>query len=81
MPFLTEVMYQTWAEQKRRGGPGTQYPSFAIFPKSMTRSSMPRLSADMEALLRLVSLGSAARNSVRIKVRQPLAEIVYPAGQ
>jgi len=27
-------------------------------------------------LLRLVSLGSAARNSVRIKVRQPLAEIV-----
>jgi isoleucyl-tRNA synthetase len=34
------------------------------------------LSADMEALLRLVSLGSAARNSVRIKVRQPLAEII-----
>jgi isoleucyl-tRNA synthetase len=30
----------------------------------------------MEALLRLVSLGSAARNSVRIKVRQPLAEII-----
>jgi isoleucyl-tRNA synthetase len=30
----------------------------------------------MEALLRLVSLGSAARNSVRIKVRQPLGEII-----
>ena len=38
------------------------------------------LSADMDALLRLVSLGSAARNSVKIKVRQPLAEMkVQPA--
>ena len=34
----------------------------------------------MDALLRLVSLGSAARNSVKIKVRQPLAELkVQPA--
>ena len=30
----------------------------------------------MEALLRLVSLGSAARNSVKIKVRQPLSEML-----
>jgi isoleucyl-tRNA synthetase len=38
------------------------------------------LSADMDALLRLVSLGSAARNTVKIKVRQPLAELtVQPA--
>jgi isoleucyl-tRNA synthetase len=29
----------------------------------------------MDALLRLVSLGSAARNTVKIKVRQPLAEL------
>jgi isoleucyl-tRNA synthetase len=29
----------------------------------------------MDALLRLVSLGSAARNSVKIKVRQPLAQM------
>ena len=34
----------------------------------------------MESLLRLVSLGSAARNAVKIKVRQPLAELkVQPA--
>ena len=39
-----------------------------------------QLSQDMEALLRLVSSGSAARNSVKIKVRQPLAELkVQPA--
>jgi len=36
----------------------------------------------MDALLRLVSLGSAARNSVKIKVRQPLAELkVQPASE
>jgi isoleucyl-tRNA synthetase len=34
----------------------------------------------MEALLRLVSLGSAARNSVKIKVRQPLAEMRVQPG-
>jgi isoleucyl-tRNA synthetase len=35
----------------------------------------------MNALLRVVSLGSAARNAVKIKVRQPLAELkVQPAG-
>jgi len=34
------------------------------------------LSRDMDALLRLVTLGSAARNLVKIKVRQPLAELV-----
>src|SRR5437588_908953 len=38
------------------------------------------LSADMDALLRLVSLGSAARNSVKIKVRQPLAELRVQPG-
>ena len=42
----------------------------------MSRSLTLELSADMEALLRLVSLGSSLRNSVRIKVRQPLAEII-----
>jgi isoleucyl-tRNA synthetase len=36
----------------------------------------------MAALLRLVSLGSAARNAVKIKVRQPLAELkVQPADE
>src|SRR5205823_463415 len=33
------------------------------------------LSGDMAALLRLVTLASAARNAVKTKVRQPLAEL------
>ena len=39
-----------------------------------------QLSADVDALLRLVTLGSAARNSVKIKVRQPLAELRIQTG-
>src|SRR5437868_13539979 len=36
----------------------------------------------MNWLLDLVTLGSAARNTVKIKVRQPLAEmVVQPAGE
>lgn len=38
------------------------------------------LSAEMDALLRLVSLGGSARNAVKIKVRQPLAEIRIQPG-
>ena len=40
----------------------------------------PALSEEMEALLRLVSLGLSARNNSKIKVRQPLAEIVIAPG-
>jgi isoleucyl-tRNA synthetase len=38
-----------------------------------------KLSDEMDALLRLVSLGGSARNAVKIKVRQPLAEIKIQA--
>ena len=38
------------------------------------------LSAEMDALLGLVTLGSAARNQVKIKVRQPLAEVTIQPG-
>lgn len=41
-----------------------------------------KLSNEMDALLRIVSLGSAARNTAKMKVRQPLAELkVQPADE
>ena len=52
----------------------------AIIPKADEALIDEQLSADMEALLRLVSLGSAARNTVKIKVRQPLAEMKVQPG-
>src|SRR5439155_22519764 len=76
MPFLTEVMYQN-LEQSRSAEAGRQLSiHHCNFPEVDDALIDAELSADMEALLRLVPLGSAARHSVRIKVRQPLAEIV-----
>jgi isoleucyl-tRNA synthetase len=89
MPFLSETMYQNLRAPSV--GDGSSNPSLTLralresvhlcdFPqvdKSLIDSD---LSAEMDALLRLVSLGSAARNSVKIKVRQPLAELKVQPG-
>ena len=44
------------------------------FPTADAALVDKKLSADMDALLSLVSLGGAARNVAKAKVRQPLAE-------
>jgi isoleucyl-tRNA synthetase len=76
----------------RKGGVAGKTPplrSGLVCPESVHLCDYPEvdetlidadLSADMDALLRLASLGLAARNTVKIKVRQPLAEMkVQPA--
>jgi isoleucyl-tRNA synthetase len=70
MPFLAETMYQNL---KAIGEPESVH--LCAYPEVEAALIDEQLSADMNALLRLVSLGSAARNSVKIKVRQPLAEM------
>jgi isoleucyl-tRNA synthetase len=80
IPFMSDVMYQNLerSEEEHTGHPVSVH--LRDFPKIDELLIDAELSADMEALLRLVSLGSAARNSVKIKVRQPLAEIkIQPA--
>jgi isoleucyl-tRNA synthetase len=56
-------------------GPADRSIHLSVFPQVDSALIDQELSNDMEALLRLVSLGSAARNTVKIKVRQPLAEM------
>jgi isoleucyl-tRNA synthetase len=85
MPFLTETMYQnldvTGADASGSATPDTDASGSPVsvhscdFPEADDTLIDQVLSAEMEALLRLVSLGSAARNSAKIKVRQPLAEM------
>ena len=78
MPFLTETMYQNLAagDDKLASIHLCDFPT--VDPSLIDKD----LSAEMDALLRLVSLGSAARNSVKIKVRQPLAKLwVRPANE
>jgi isoleucyl-tRNA synthetase len=75
MPFLSETLYQNL---KPARGASKDWPAsvhLCDFPTVDESLIDADLSADMDALLRLVSLGSAARNIARIKVRQPLAEM------
>jgi isoleucyl-tRNA synthetase len=76
MPFLAEVMYRSLAAN----GSAKRSIHLADFPAVDESLIDANLSADMDALLRLVSLGSAARNKVKIKVRQPLAEMRVQPG-
>ncbi len=76
IPFLSEVMHRNLTQGL--GEPASVH--WCEFPKADATLIDEKLSGDMQALLRLVSLGSAARNTVKIKVRQPLAEMrVQPA--
>ncbi|HVK12417.1 MAG TPA: class I tRNA ligase family protein [Gemmataceae bacterium] len=70
VPFLAETMYQNL---RTPADPESvhlcDYP--AVEPALVDEA----LSADMDALLELVTLGGAARNVAKIKFRQPLAEV------
>jgi isoleucyl-tRNA synthetase len=79
IPFLTEAMYQNLVV---RGAGGNVPPSIHLcdFPTADESLIDARLSEDTDALLRLVSMGRAARNVVKIKVRQPLAELTIQPG-
>jgi isoleucyl-tRNA synthetase len=79
MPFLAEAIYQNLvARPAVRGAPQSVH--LCDFPERDEKLLDADLSADVDALFRLVSLGSAARNSVKIKVRQPLAEMRVQPG-
>jgi isoleucyl-tRNA synthetase len=79
MPFLTESIHQNLIQSGGREPPEPSSFSESVhhraFPEADRNLVDEDLSADMEALLRLVSLGSAARNIAKIRVRQPLAEM------
>ena len=76
MPFLSEVMHRNLTQGL--GEPASVH--WCEFPKPDETLIDEKLSGDIRGALRLVSLGSAARNTVKIKVRQPLAEMrVQPA--
>src|SRR5690606_30205625 len=49
----------------------------ADWPVYDTQKIFETLNADMQLVMRLASLGHAARNQAAIKVRQPLARISY----
>jgi isoleucyl-tRNA synthetase len=77
MPFVTEQMYQNLVAQGRDG----MSVHLEDYPEADESLIDQQLSEEMDAVFDLRELGSAARNTVKLKVRQPLAELrVQPAG-
>ena len=72
-PFLAETM---WDQLKVYGRPsvGTDSVHLHPFPESNESLIDDELSVEMNALLRLVSLGLSVRKTADVKVRQPLSE-------
>jgi isoleucyl-tRNA synthetase len=73
IPFLTEAMHQNLASLPRKRGEESIH--LCDYPTADESLTDAQLSQDMDALLRLVSLGRAVRNVAKIKVRQALAEL------
>lgn len=75
MPFWTESMYQNLVRSVVPESPESihlcQYPQPA--PEMVDES----LSREMELVRQVVSLGHAARKEAKIKVRQPLARLLF----
>lgn len=77
MPFLTEAMYRNLVD-----GPDDQSVHLCDYPVADPALVDDKLSEEMDALLHVKAVGSAARNAVKMKVRQPLAEMkVLPADE
>jgi isoleucyl-tRNA synthetase len=74
VPFACEVIWKNLTD----GSAGSVH--VQDFPVSDAGRIDSALSEDMSALLRLISLGGAARNVVKVKTRQPLAELVVQPG-
>ncbi len=75
IPFITETIWQNL-----RTTSDVESIHLCDYPVPDPTLSDEQLSTDMDALLRLVSLGGSARNVAKQKVRQPLAELkVQPA--
>ncbi|HMP61170.1 MAG TPA: DUF5915 domain-containing protein, partial [Gemmatales bacterium] len=81
IPFLTETLHQNLVVAVATSGqPAAASIHHEPYPEPQPQLIDAELSADMEALLRLVSLTKALRNQVKIKVRQPLALLKVQPG-
>jgi isoleucyl-tRNA synthetase len=73
VPFVSEAMHQNLTQSIDSEAPESVH--LCDWPQS--DSFDEELNTDMAFVLRLVSLGHAARNQANIKLRQPLSEIAF----
>jgi isoleucyl-tRNA synthetase len=79
MPFIAEELYQNLVCSLNDSAPESVH--LIDWPEYDETLIDSHLNKDMELVLRLVSLGHAARNKAEIKVRQPLAEVAFAVGK
>ncbi len=77
MPFLADEIYQNLVYNLDRTSLESVH--LAAWPQPDLRRIDEDLDRDMKFVMRLASLGHAARNQAGIKVRQPLLEVAFSA--
>jgi len=77
-PFVAEEMYQNLVRSVFPEAPDSVH--LADFPKADKSKIDKQLSADTQLVMKISSLGRAARSKAGIKVRQPLAEVLVKVG-
>jgi isoleucyl-tRNA synthetase len=78
MPFLADELYQNLVRSVDQSAPESVH--LADWPASDPSLIDDALSQDMDLVIRLVSLGHAARQKAGRKVRQPLQEAAFSVG-
>ncbi|HTY07598.1 MAG TPA: DUF5915 domain-containing protein, partial [Candidatus Edwardsbacteria bacterium] len=79
MPFWTEEMYQNLVRSADPAAPQSVH--LCAYPEADQRFIDAQLSTEMALVRKVVSLGHAARKDAKLKVRQPLAQLLYKGEQ
>jgi isoleucyl-tRNA synthetase len=78
MPFMAEEMYRNLVLEVNPDAPvSIHLAKWPVYDPSLIDEKLNR---DMVTVMKLASLGHAARNSENLKVRQPLAEAAFVVG-
>ncbi len=78
MPFMAEELHQNLVRSVEGNEPLSVH--LADWPEFDATLIDEQLNSDMNAVMKLASLGHAARNKANVKVRQPLAEATFSVG-
>ena len=79
MPFMAETIYRNLVCSVDEKAPISVH--LAEWPRVDESLINEKLNADMNVVMKLASLGHAARNKSNIKVRQPLSEAAFAVGK
>ena len=79
MPFMGETVYRNLVCSVDEKAPISVH--LAEWPRVDESLINEKLNADMNVVMKLASLGHAARNKSNIKVRQPLSEAAFAVGK